>query len=195
MSKLLFTRFTKIAANREEAINKLDNLSRYYAENVAIRYYKDGEIQVILALYNSEAKGDYKINFDSGADPVSGDTIVNPGVRVVRATRIIGETNLQCVNRVYGDTVPLKGDMAIIHNSISDTDTLMVYVDEGWTEIESANGQTVLSVTDTETIDLTVTKVDTSNFNIKADVPIDRETIGLNSGGKISVIEIDGGTL
>lgn len=65
MAELRYPRFNTIYASRDEAIAKLDNLSRSYAEPVTIRYYgEDKKICVILAMYKSDKKGDYVINFD-----------------------------------------------------------------------------------------------------------------------------------
>ena len=65
MAELRYPRFNQIYASREEAIKKLDNLSRSYAEPVTIRYYdENNKICVILAMYKSDSVGDYVINFD-----------------------------------------------------------------------------------------------------------------------------------
>ena len=65
MAELRYPRFNNIYASREDAISKLDNLSRSYAEPVTIRYYNsENKICVILAMYKSDKPGDYVINFD-----------------------------------------------------------------------------------------------------------------------------------
>lgn len=75
MAELRYPRFNTIYASRDEAIAKLDNLSRSYAEPVTIRYYsEDNKICVILAMYKSDKKGDYIINFDEDTD-FSGDVV------------------------------------------------------------------------------------------------------------------------
>ena len=67
--KFRCTRFINIFNSKDEAIRKLDNTSRYYGEPVMIKYRDEsGYTKVMLALYKSEAKGDYEIFYQQVKD-------------------------------------------------------------------------------------------------------------------------------
>jgi hypothetical protein len=117
-----YTRFTKIYNSREEAIKKLDNTKRYYAENVAIRYYKDGKAETILALFRSENTGDYDINFDS-SDPTGGG-----GIKGIVLTRGQGQSDMEVINAYYFGKTPKEGDLVIIKPE----NTTYIYLGQEW---------------------------------------------------------------
>lgn len=65
MAKIQYTRFEEVFSNREAAIEKLNSISRFFAEPVVIRYYsEEGNIVTLIALYRSEKIGDYVLQFD-----------------------------------------------------------------------------------------------------------------------------------
>lgn len=69
MAKLQYTRFENIFESREIAINKLNEISRNFAEPVMIRYYgTDKNIKTMVALFRSESIGDYVLQYDEEKD-------------------------------------------------------------------------------------------------------------------------------
>ena len=121
MAELRYPRFNTIYNSREEAINKLDNLSRSYGEPVAIRYYSSDkkEVYVILAMYKSDVKGDYVINFDKSSSSQSigdlglGDSLIAETdesgkpileVNIDDSSLVKGNDGSISVGTVYGGT-------------------------------------------------------------------------------------------
>ena len=108
--KFRYTRFNEVFETRDEAIKKLNKTARYYAENVAIKYKKGDSFEVILALYKSEEKGDYTINYDSG-EGGSGS-----GIKIYDITKISPEeSDKEAINRYSFGNEPQEGEMAVIH--------------------------------------------------------------------------------
>lgn len=167
-----YTRYEKIYSSREEAIAKLNNTSRYYAENVAIRYKNGDSFDTILALFRSEEKGDYSINFDSGQDSVGGSE--GPG-RIFDMTRKEGESDLEVLNRAMFDVVdPKEWDLVIIHTPGSG-DISYLYHNGIWICLSQ---DMVLVPHDSATVKLTVTKDDVAgSYDIMAEVPIDNQSL------------------
>ena len=169
MNKLRYTRFNNIYDSRASAIQKLDSTARYYAENVCIRY-KDSnkKIQIMLALYRSTSRGDYNINFDSG-NPSGGD----PGTHVQRVKRLPGETDKECLGRIYFDREPDLFDVVIIISDDSDDD---IYI---WTgSIWISLNQNVTIYGDTTTTAATTSWIDDDgDYHIAVNIPLDGETL------------------
>ena len=154
--KFRYTRFEKIYSSREEAIIKLNNTTRYYAENVAIRYKNGDSFETILALFRSETKGDYSINFDSGQQG-SGEG----------AGRIFDRA-------VFDVMTPREWDLVIIHSEdVSDISYL--YHAGVWICLTQ---DLVLNPHNSATVKLTVTKDDNAgSYDITAEVPIDNKSL------------------
>ena len=118
MNKFRFTRFDTIFQTRESALEKLDATSRYYGENVAIRYLSGDQIKIILSIYKSSDASDYSINFDSGKQ--IGTTTSGSLSNVIKVTKIsTGEEDLSAIIREARETNidPVVGDVAIVINS------------------------------------------------------------------------------
>lgn len=168
--KFRYTRFEKIYSSREEAIIKLNNTTRYYAENVAIRYKNGDSFETILALFRSETKGDYSINFDSGQQG-SGEG----AGRIFDMTRKEGETDVEVLNRAVFDVMtPREWDLVIIHSEdVSDISYL--YHAGVWICLTQ---DLVLNPHNSATVKLTVTKDNNAgSYDITAEVPIDNKSL------------------
>ena len=92
MAELRYPRFNTIYSNRDEAIKKLDGLTRSYGEPVAIRYYNTKkDVCVILAIFKGEKKGEYDISYDSNIEllpsiftiEISKETIGNSDKKII----------------------------------------------------------------------------------------------------------------
>lgn len=116
MDKLIFTRFETVYSTRKRALEKLDSISRYYAETVAIRYKEGNSIGTILALYLSEDKGDYVISFDSARE-VKTHTVIKTGDED-------DEVALRSIN-------PMEKDIAIV-KSASGSKAFYLFHDSKW---------------------------------------------------------------
>lgn len=187
MDKLRYTRFNNIYESRAAAIKCLDSTSRYYAENVCIRYWDDGKIQIMLALYRSTSRGDYSINFDSGAS-----TSKDGGNHVQRVHRLEGETDKECLGRLYFDRTPDLFDVVIIVSENEDDD---IYIWTGSVWISLKKDITILGDT-TATATVSSKVDDNGDYHISVDLPLDGESLTVNTEtGMICVNVIDGGWL
>jgi hypothetical protein len=171
---LRYTRFEKIYSSREEAITKLNNTSRYYAENVAIRYKSGEKICIMLALYQSTTKGDYTINYDSGGNSSGGGSIGSGAVKEV-TRRNATETDLDALNRAYFGSTPGEGDMVIINTRRTDYKAVYFYHGSSWIclsgtdEIEGRSSATLNLSVNTDKI--------TGLTTIYGEIPIDSSSI------------------
>lgn len=192
-----YTRFEKIYSSREEAIIKLNNTSRYFAENVAVRY-KNGKSEdsydTILALFQSNAKGDYIINFDSGLGEYIGSDGSNVG-RIFDMTRKNGESDEEVLNRAVFDVVslPKEWDLVIIHSE-NNSDITYLYHNSVWICLTQ---DLVLTPHDSRTVKLTVVKNEAADaYDITAEVPIDNSSLCIDpTTQKLRVGMIDCGRL
>lgn len=190
---LRYTRFEKIYSSREEAITKLNNTSRYYAENVAIRYKSGEKICIMLALYQSTTKGDYTINYDSGGNSSGGSSIGSGAVKEV-TRRNATETDLDALNRAYFGSTPGEGDMVIINTRGTDYKAVYFYHGSSWIclsgtdEIEGRSSATLNLSVNTDKI--------TGLTTIYGEIPIDNSSIVVDAvTKKLRVNIIDGGNL
>ena len=185
-----YTRFEKTYSSREEAIKKLNNTSRYYAENIAIKYKNGDSFDIILALFRSTTKGDYSINFDSGS-PAGSGTATGRTYDVIK--RSPEETDQECINRVYFDKDPEERDLVVIYNSKGDPST---YLYHGGLWI-SLTHNLVLNPINTSTLKLSIDKdEETGDYTVYGEVPIDGSSLAVDPvTKKLSVRVIDGGTL
>lgn len=144
MDKLIFTRFERVYSSRKRALEKLDSINRYYAEMVAIKYQNGSSFDVLLALYQSEKKGDYVISFDSASETQTSGKIYT----------VEGEDEeaLKTLN-------PLEKDIAILKTP-SGVKSFYLYHDREWVSM-------LPPVTDTESV-----KMKVENGRLTADVGI-----------------------
>ena len=193
--KFRYTRFEKIYRNRDEAIKKLNETSRYYAENVAIRYTGKTRTETMLAIFNSEKKGDYYINFDSGGQADGGGSSGSGEGqgRIFDMTRKLGESDREVLDRAlfdYGE--PMEWDLVIIH-SVGEGDVSYLHHSGTWICLTQ---NLVLTPKDTSTVNLTVTRdLELGAYFIQADIPIDGSSLVVSEEGKLQVGVIDCGKL
>lgn len=120
MAELRYPRFNKIYSTRQEAIEKLDDLTRAYGEPVAIRYYnRKNEVCVILAIYKGEAKGEYSISYDSNAELIPS---------VYTSIKDSSITEEECLKNALGGKEPVGNDIVIITDASTGIPTLKSYV-------------------------------------------------------------------
>lgn len=107
MAELRYPRFNAIYSNRDEAIKKLNELTRSYGEPVAIRYYNnENKTCVILAIFKSESKGDYEISYDS-------NTELLPNVYTIEKDNS-DKTDLEYIDIALKGKQPIEKDIVII---------------------------------------------------------------------------------
>lgn len=188
MNKLRYTRFNNIYESRAAAIKRLDDTSRYYAENVCIRYWDKGKIQIMLALYRSTSRGDYDINFDSGNPSGGGGS----DTHVQRVHRLPGETDKECLGRIYFDRTPDLFDVVIIVSDDKDDD-IYIWTGSIWISLKeniTIYGETTVTAATSAWVD------DNGDYHVAVNLPLDGESITVNPDtGLICVGVIDGGGL
>jgi len=187
MNTFRFTRFEKIYSSREEAIGKLNNATRVYAECVTIRYRTARSINTILSLYKSDVKGDYSIVYDSGNPS-------NTRGRVFNAEKVSGESDEDILNRIMLEEDSIYNwDLVTIQYPNSAKNTY-VYIDGAWVPLSS---EIAIIGNDSSTVNLTVTKDSSSStYEIQADIPIDNQSLQVDSNtGILQVGIIDCGKL
>ncbi len=191
---LRYTRFEKIYSSREEAITKLNNTSRYYAENVAIRYKSGEKICTMLALYQSTTKGDYTINYDSGGSSSGSSSSIGSGAVKEVTRRNTTETDLDALNRAYFGSTPGEGDMVIINTRGVDYKAIYFYHGSSWVCL---SGTDEIKGRSSSTLNLSVnTDKITGLTTIYGEVPIDNSSIVVDTvTKKLRVNIIDGGNL
>lgn len=174
-----FTRFNNIYDSKKDAILKLDNISRHYAETVAIRYYNNGSTCVILALFNSERIGDYIISFDSGSESLDS--------RVFETKKLAeDQSDEDCIKAFFSDKVPRDKDIVIIRaNNLEQVS--YIYYNKTWTSLYS---HVDFSLESSRSV-----KVEKKEGNtFKANVKTDNSSIIVGESG-LEVGIIDGGEL
>lgn len=186
-----YTRFDNIYSSREAAIKKLNNTSRYFAENVCIQYRdsSSGRVEVILALYKSEKLGDYIINFDSASEGS------NQSASTYEVTRQLGETDKDCINRATSSAETLVDrDLVVINEKDGNTSVVYMYTYGTWNAITN---NTTIETRDSSTVKFNlITDGDIGKYTLSATVPIDESSIVLDPDtGNIKVGIIDGGNL
>lgn len=176
-----FTRFNNIYDSKREAILKLDNTSRHYAETVAIRYYNNGSTCVILALFNSEKVGDYIISFDSGSESLDS--------KVFKTEKSVeNQSDEDCINAFFSDKIPRDKDIIIIKTNNLEQNSY-IYYDKTWISLYS---HADFSLEESESIE--VSKKENTLNTFKAEVKTDNLSIVVGDNG-IEVGIIDGGEL
>ena len=137
MAELRYPRFNTVYNNREEALKKLNELTRSYGEPVAIRYYNSKrEICIIVAVYKSESLGDYSISYDSNADLIPNAYTVtkdNPDT-----------TDEDLIKTALFGKVPVSNDIVIITDNTLDIPTVKSYIyiasNDSWKILSSSSG-------------------------------------------------------
>lgn len=176
-----FTRFNNIYDSKRDAILKLDNTSRHYAETVAIRYYNNGSTCVILALFNSEQIGDYVISFDSGSESLDS--------RVFETKRITeSQSDEDCISAFFSDKVPRDKDIIIIKTNNSEQISY-IYYNKTWTALYS---HVDFSLESSKSIE--IKKKENTLNTFKANVKTDNSSIIIGEDG-LEIGVIDGGEL
>lgn len=200
MANLQFTRINKIFSSKESAIERLDQLSRTYAEGVVVKYLSyDGVNSIenlIFAIYKSDTKGDYTIIYDSSS-PAS-----TSGFRVFTVKKTSeDQTDSEAINVALFGEDPKNYDIAIITSFDGNSVYSYIYYEGSWNYLAVGGGGSStnlnISATDTDTIDLTLeTNPSISTEKIlKADVKIDNQSLVFDEeAGGIRVNKIYGGT-
>lgn len=137
MAELRYPRFNTVYNNREEALKKLNELTRSYGEPVAIRYYNSKkEICIIVAVYKSESIGDYSISYDSNADLIPNAYTVtkdNPDT-----------TDEDLIKTALFGKVPVSNDIVIITDNTLEIPTVKSYIyiasNDSWKILSSSSG-------------------------------------------------------
>lgn len=137
MAELRYPRFNTVYNNREEALKKLNELTRSYGEPVAIRYYNNKrEICIIVAVYKSESLGDYSISYDSNADLIPNAYTVtkdNPDT-----------TDEDLIKTALFGKVPVSNDIVIITDNTLEIPTVKSYIyiasNDSWKILSSSSG-------------------------------------------------------
>lgn len=137
MAELRYPRFNTVYNNREEALKKLNELTRSYGEPVAIRYYNNKkEICIIVAVYKSESLGDYSISYDSNADLIPNTYTVtkdNPDT-----------TDEDLIKTALFGKVPVSNDIVIITDNTLEIPTVKSYIyiasNDSWKILSSSSG-------------------------------------------------------
>lgn len=137
MAELRYPRFNTVYNNREEALKKLNELTRSYGEPVAIRYYNSKkEICIIVAVYKSESLGDYSISYDSNADLIPNAYTVtkdNPNT-----------TDEDLIKTALFGKVPVSNDIVIITDNTLGIPTVKSYIyiasNDSWKILSSSSG-------------------------------------------------------
>lgn len=137
MAELRYPRFNTVYNNREEALKKLNELTRSYGEPVAIRYYNSKkEICIIVAVYKSESLGDYSISYDSNADLIPNAYTVtkdNPNT-----------TDEDLIKTALFGKVPVSNDIVIITDNTLEIPTVKSYIyiasNDSWKILSSSSG-------------------------------------------------------
>lgn len=193
MANLQFTRIKKIFPSREDAIKRLDELSRTYAESVAVMYYSPNKSEeLILSIYKSEEKGDYYIIHDTYSAK-------NNGFRVFRVKKTSeDQSDSECINIALFGEDPKNYDMVNITSFDGGSVTSYIYYEGSWSilGIGTDTGISNLITTNTDTVRLTLEPAEVSNEKIlKADVNLDNQSLIYDDNIKgIRVNKIYGGT-
>lgn len=132
------TNIDKIYKNRDEALERLDNLECGFGETILIRYYSDSNpvlcdcscstpskkfVNIIQALYKSDKVGDYVIILDSGKKEHS---IVYQGIINE------GESLKEAINRaLFGDR-PKDGNILVLTNPKTKAVQSYIYSNREW---------------------------------------------------------------
>ena len=131
MAELRYPRFNAIYSNRDEAIKKLNGLTRSYGEPVAIRYYSsENKTCVILAIFKSEGKGDYEISYDS-------NTELLPNVYTIEKDNS-DKTDLEYIDIALKGKQPIERDIVIIE-SMNNVVVSYIFTNNNW-QILSTSG-------------------------------------------------------
>lgn len=197
MANLQFTRVKEVFQTRKDAINKLNELCRTYAEGVVVKYLSDcvdecGNklIRLIFAIYKSSEKGDYEIIYDT--DPAN----LTGGTRVFKARKQKeDQTDVEAINvALFGET-PKNGDIVTITSFDGLSVVSYIFSEGDWSCLgfgdgSSEGGSSLVGVEDTDTIDLTL-----EANKLKAEVKLDNQSLLYDpTVGGIRVNKIYGGT-
>lgn len=185
MAELKYPRFNTIYATREEALVKLKELSRSYGEPVAIRYYNSKKyICVILAIYKSEAVGDFEISYDSNPEMQSS---------VYSVTKSNSDmSDKDCIDAALFGKTPILGDIIVI-TDISEEITIAksyIFTDGIWKLLSTPSGS--LSSLNVGNSLVPVVKEDGST---DLEVRVDNNSIKYDDAvGGLTVSVLNGGT-
>lgn len=185
MAELKYPRFNTIYATRDEALSKLNDLTRSYGEPVAIRYYNNTKkICVLLAIFKSELKGDYEISYDSNPE-------MTPRVyTVIKVDTDISD--VECINAALFGKTPIQNDIVILTDS-SETVSVVrsyIFVEGSWTLLATPTG--AMSSVD---IGSSLLPVKNEDGSVSLEVKVDNSTITYDEAtGGLTVNKLNGGT-
>lgn len=159
MAEFRYPRFTTIYSDREEAVKKLNELTRSYGEPVAIRYYNSKRtICVILAIFKSDRRGDYDISYDSNTELQpsiytitidGGNTVLSvdlPENYIINGTSnktkgiFSGDekSDMDYINSALSGKTPVIGDLVLIKESQAVRS--YIYTKDGWQALFVSEG-------------------------------------------------------
>lgn len=185
MAELKYPRFNTIYSSREEAINKLNELTRSYGEPVAIRYYNTSKLVcVLLAIFKSEYKGDYEISYDSNPDLIA---------KVFNITKNDSSiSDEECINNALFGKIPVQGDIVII-TDLSDEIPIVksfIYTEKSWKLLATPSGS-LSSLNLGDSLVPVINEDGSANLEVK----VDNSTIKYDdTTGGLTVGTLNGGT-
>lgn len=188
MAKLQYTRYEVICSTREEALEKLRSLSRSYAEPVAIRYKApNNDVYTIVAIYQSTSPGDFEITYETGSMGLG---------RVFKITRTRStQTDQELIVAAMFGEVAQPLDIVIIEEKSSASSTSYVYYNSEWNMLWQGAASETTKFEDSDTVKFSSTETSETGVVVKAEVPIDNETLTVDPGTKkLRVTKIYGGT-
>lgn len=192
MAKMNYTRFEVIYPNRDAALEKLNGISRSYAEPVAIRYYDEaGDVYIIVSIYKSDQVGDYEITYETGLG--AGGAGLG---RVFTIKKVSEEqTDMECINAALFGEIPESLDIVIIKSVDGLVTTSYIYYDGMWNLLGQGASSDKTTFLDSDTIEMVVTENTPREKTVQANVKIDGKNLVVDEEtGKIRVGKIYGGT-
>lgn len=186
MAEFKYPRFNTIYPTREEAIEKLDNLTRAYGEPVAIRYYNTSKtVCVLLAIFKSDAKGDYSISYDSNPE-------TTPKVYTITKTDS-SITDEEYINIALFGKTPIDNDIVILTDCSEDIPYTKsyIYTDNKWILLSNQGNGSIGSLDLGNSLVPIVNEDGSSRLEVKTD----NSTISYSEEvGGLTVKKINGGT-
>lgn len=196
MANLQFTRINKVFSSREDAIARLNELSRTYAESVVAMYNSSNNTEeLILVIYKSKEKGDYYIIHDTFSSK-------NNGFKLYRVRKTSeDQSDSECINIALFGEEPKNYDIVSITSFDGGSVISYIYYEGSWSVLGSGGGEYganigTLTTANTETVNLTLEpSIVPSEKILKADVNLDNQSLIYDNDIKgIRVNKIYGGT-
>lgn len=191
MAELRYPRFNTIYSDREQALNKLNELTRSYGEPVAIRYYNSKrEVCLVVAVYKSDGRGDYSISYDSNADLI-------PNAITITKTEI-SQTDEDCITAALFGKSPVPSDIVIITDMTVDTPITRsyIYVSSGsWKNLTSGSSSEIEGAVGSLVLGDSVSTGVNEDGNKTLEVKVDGSSLVYDENiGGITVKHLNGGT-